>query len=139
MTVAFVLSGGASLGAVEVGMLKALAERGIGPDLIVGTSVGAVNGAWLAGHRGVDVTELEHVWEAIRRSTVFPADPVHGLFAFVGRRPGLVPHRGLRSLVQHHLTFDRIEDAPIPLHIVAVEVLTAWPGLTRNHSSPSSA
>ncbi|MGZ6888121.1 MAG: patatin-like phospholipase family protein [Acidimicrobiia bacterium] len=124
MTVAFVLSGGASLGAVEVGMLKALAHRGIRPDLIVGTSVGAVNGAWLAGHPDTDIGELERVWGSIRRSTVFPADPVLGLFAFAGRRPGLVSQRGLRSLVQQHLTFERIEEAPIPLHMVAVEVLT---------------
>ncbi len=124
MTVAFVLSGGASLGAVEVGMLKALSRRGIRPDLIVGTSVGAVNGAWLAGHPDADIVELEELWGSIRRSTVFPADPMLGLFAFAGRRPGLVSKRGLRSLVKRHLTFDRIEDAAVPLHIVAVEVLT---------------
>lgn len=49
MAQAFVLSGGASLGAVEVGMLQALSRAGIAPDLIVGTSVGALNGAWVAG------------------------------------------------------------------------------------------
>ena len=124
MTVAFVLSGGASLGAVEVGMLKSLAGRGIRPDLLVGTSVGAVNGAWLAGHPDADVDDLERLWLSIRRSTVFPADPLRGFMAFAGRRTGLVPQRGLRSLVRSHLTFERLEDAPIPLHVVAVEVLT---------------
>jgi NTE family protein len=49
MTTAFELSGGAALGAAQAGMLLALAEAGIAPDLVVGTSVGAVNGAWLAG------------------------------------------------------------------------------------------
>lgn len=49
MTTAFVLSGGGSLGAVQVGMLLALAERDITPDLVVGTSVGAINAAWVAG------------------------------------------------------------------------------------------
>ncbi len=49
MTTAFVLSGGGSLGAVQVGMLIALAERDIAPDLLVGTSVGAINAAWVAG------------------------------------------------------------------------------------------
>ena len=105
-------------------MLKALTRRGITPDLIVGTSVGAVNGAWLAGHPGVDIGQLEGVWGSLRRSTVFPADPLRGLFAFAGRRAGFVPQRGLRSLVQSHLTFESIEQAPIPLHLVAVEVLT---------------
>lgn len=48
--VALVLSGGASLGAVQAGMLHALYERGLAPDLIVGTSVGAINGAFIASH-----------------------------------------------------------------------------------------
>lgn len=43
--VAFVLSGGASLGAIQVGMLRALDEAGVAPDLVVGTSVGSLNGA----------------------------------------------------------------------------------------------
>jgi NTE family protein len=124
VTVAFVLSGGGSLGAVEVGMVKALARRGITPDLLVGTSAGAVNGAWLAGHPDDDIDDLAAVWSTIRRSTVFPAEPLLGLMAFAGRRPGLVPQRGLRSLVRSHLTFDRLEDAPTSLHVVAVEVLT---------------
>lgn len=46
--VAFVLSGGASLGAIQVGMLRALYERDIRPALIVGTSAGALNGAYIA-------------------------------------------------------------------------------------------
>lgn len=48
---AFVLSGGGSLGALQVGMLQALTEAGIRPDLMMGTSVGAVNAAWMAGSR----------------------------------------------------------------------------------------
>lgn len=50
MTTAFVLSGGGSLGAVQVGMLQALSERGVQPDLLVGTSAGAINAAFVAGH-----------------------------------------------------------------------------------------
>jgi NTE family protein len=50
MTTAFVLSGGGSLGAVQVGMLQALAERDVRPDLLVGTSAGALNASYLAGH-----------------------------------------------------------------------------------------
>jgi Patatin-like phospholipase len=50
--VAFVLGGGGSLGAMQVGMLEALAERAIVPDFVVGTSVGAINGAILAADRG---------------------------------------------------------------------------------------
>ena len=50
VTTAFVLSGGGSLGAVQVGMLRALAVRSVTPDSFVGTSVGALNAAFVAGH-----------------------------------------------------------------------------------------
>ncbi len=70
VTTAFVLSGGACLGAVQVGMLQALREAGITPDLIVGTSVGAVNGGWIAG--GVAARRAQrdfgHADELITRS-----------------------------------------------------------------------
>ena len=52
--VAFVLGGGGILGAHEVGMLRALAEAGIAPDLILGTSVGAINGALFAADPSVE-------------------------------------------------------------------------------------
>ena len=48
MKTAFVLGGGGVLGAHEVGMLRALSQAGIRPDVIVGTSVGAINGAFVA-------------------------------------------------------------------------------------------
>jgi NTE family protein len=124
MATAFVLSGGASLGAVEVGMLCALDERGIRPDVIVGTSVGAVNGAWLAGHPDSPVTELAEVWRGLHRSDVFPADPRRGLLAFAGRRRSFFDAHPLRTLIERHLTFSTLETAPIPLHVVAIEVLT---------------
>jgi NTE family protein len=50
MVTAYVLSGGGSLGAVQVGMLQALAARGVEPDLLIGTSAGALNAAYIAGH-----------------------------------------------------------------------------------------
>ena len=57
MTTAFVLSGGGSLGAVQVGKLQALSERDVHPDLLIGTSVGAINAAYVAGH-GTDKRAL---------------------------------------------------------------------------------
>jgi len=66
---AFVLSGGASLGAVQAGMLSALYERGIAPDVVVGTSVGAISGAFVASRRAVPDTadELAEIWRSVRR------------------------------------------------------------------------
>ena len=122
MTTAFVLSGGGNLGAAEAGMLHAFEEAGIGPDLIVGTSVGAINGAWLAGRR--PAAELAGIWRHLRRSDVFRADPLGGLLGFAGVSDHLVSQRGLRRLLQRNLDFDRLEDAPIPFHVVATEVLS---------------
>ena len=125
MTTAFVLSGGASLGAIEVGMLQTLIGRGIRPDLIVGTSVGALNGAWLAGGSSdADLRELADLWRGLTRSAVFPAGLLTGFTGFVGLRNHLVSNRAIRKLLAQHLRFERMEDAPIPLHVIAVDVLT---------------
>lgn len=125
MTTAFVLSGGASLGAVQVGMLRGLAEAGISPELIVGTSVGALNGGWIASRpdaAGVDA--LAVLWRSLSRNDVFPTRPVLGLLGFLGQRPNLLPNSGLRRLLTDNLGFSRLEDAPIPLHVVATDVLS---------------
>jgi NTE family protein len=122
MTTAFVFSGGASLGSIQVGMAVALAERGITPDLIVGTSVGAINGAWLAGGRSA--ADLAVLWRDLRRPDLFPMRPLLGLRAFVGRSNHFVPDSALRHTLQRHLPIDRIEDAVIPLIVVAADALS---------------
>ena len=125
VTTALVLSGGGSLGAVQVGMLTALVDAGVGVDLVVGTSVGAVNAGWVAADHGpAGIARLADVWRGLRRETVFPSSAWHGLLAATGRRRGLVPDSGLRSLLVEHLRFERLEDAPTPLHVVAVDVLS---------------
>jgi NTE family protein len=125
-TTAFVLSGGASLGAIQVGMLQALYERGIEPDFIVGTSAGALNGAFIASRPPVVETtdELGDVWRHLRRGHVFPLDPLAGLLGFAGMRDHLVPERGLRRIVEKQLEADLLEEMPIPLHVIATDVLT---------------
>jgi NTE family protein len=122
VTTAFVLSGGASLGAAQAGMLTALKEAGIAPDLVVGTSVGALNGAWLAG--GDDLDQLADLWRSLRRSDVFPRRPIGGLVGFLGRSDHFIPDTGIRRLLRDNLRFDRLEQASIPLYVVATEVLT---------------
>ena len=123
---ALVLSGGASLGAIQVGMLRALVDEGIRPDLIVGTSVGAVNGAFLASRPFTRATldELAELWLRIRRVQVFPVEPFTGLLGFLGARRNLVPAIALRRLVARHAGADRLEDLPIPLYVIACDVLT---------------
>jgi NTE family protein len=125
MPTAFVLSGGGSLGAVQVGMLLALADRHITPDLLVGSSVGALNAAFVAGrpgHRGLD--DLAATWTALRRTDVFPTGVRRIAGAASGRVNGIADPRPLRRLVQSKLTFGRLEDAPWPLAVVGTEVTT---------------
>src|SRR4030081_303660 len=70
--VAYVLGGGGDLGANEVGMLRALLERGILPDLIVGTSIGAINGAAIAAEPTLEMLDrLEDVWRRLGKERIF--------------------------------------------------------------------
>jgi NTE family protein len=124
--VAFVLSGGASLGAIQVGMLHALYERGIAPDVIVGTSAGAMNGAFIASRPQTVQTAdaLASVWRNLKRGQVFPLNPLTGLLGFLGARDHLVPASGLRKLIARNVQCETLEQMPIPLHVVAVDVIS---------------
>jgi NTE family protein len=121
---AFVLSGGASLGALQVGMLRALYARGIWPDLLVGTSVGALNAAFIASRPQTVATadQLADVWCRLRRDEVFPLSLRAVLVGLAGRRDHLVPDGALRRLVRQHVEFTDIGRAAIPLHVVAFDV-----------------
>jgi NTE family protein len=123
---AFVLSGGASLGAIQVGMLRALYERGLVPGFFVGTSAGALNAAFAATRPQTPDTAdaLADVWRGLRRGRVFPVNPLTGLLGFLGTRDHLVPDSGLRHIIAGHIESDRLEDFPIPLHVVAVDVVS---------------
>jgi NTE family protein len=123
---AFVLSGGGSLGAVQVGMLYALLEAGIWPDLVVGSSVGAINGAYLAGHASLErVEQLAALWESIRRRDVFPLGLRAVLGGALGRRAHFADPLGLRTLIlRAELGFGRLEAAPVPFYPVATDLAT---------------
>jgi NTE family protein len=114
-TVAFVLSGGASLGAIQVRM-PALYEREITPDVIVGTSAGALNGAFIASrppdHRdrgrprgglGRPASRADVPAQSAHRAARLPLLP----------RPPL-PESGLRRLIYQHVERQELERMPIP-------------------------
>lgn len=126
MTRAFVLSGGASLGAIEVGMLRALFEHGIAPDLIVGTSAGALNGAFIASREPTVETALAlgEIWRGLSRGKVFPANLLTGFLGFVGASDHLVPDGSLRRLIASHIQVQRLEQMRTPLHVIVTDVLT---------------
>jgi NTE family protein len=100
MTTAFVLSGGGSLGAVQVGMLQALSRRKITPDLLVGTSAGALNAVFVAGH-GTSTEAFDRlagIWTGLRRDEVFPIRAPQMLLALSGARNSLCTDEGLQRL-----------------------------------------
>jgi NTE family protein len=122
---AFVLAGGASLGALQAGMLRALYERGISPNLLVGTSAGALNAAYVASRPQSAETakELARVWRGVDRQDVFPIHPptlVRGLATHSDR---LVPERPLRRLIGRHLELESLEQATVPVHLVCFDLL----------------
>lgn len=126
MTTAFVLTGGGNLGAVQVGMLLALEEAGVRPDLYVGTSVGAVNATFMAGRpAGGGAHALAGVWSRLRRQEIFPTNAARSLRSARGREQGLVSPDGLARLVRTHLPYRMLEEAPVPVTVIAVDVCTS--------------
>lgn len=119
MRTAFVLSGGANLGCIQVGMAKALRDAGVVPDLVIGASAGAINAGWMAADPDGDTLDgLADVWINLRRNDVFPMRFGLGLRGFVGQRNHLVPNSGIRHLLQRHLRIANLDDGRIPLHVV---------------------
>jgi NTE family protein len=122
----FALSGGGNLGAVQVGMLRALLEEGIFPDAIVGTSIGALNGAFLASHADLPgIEKMAELWLSVRRSGIFPMRVPSLVRGLLGHQDFLVESLGLRSfLAGAQLGYSELEDAPIPLRVVATDLGT---------------
>ena len=106
-------------------MLQALTEAGIHPDLLMGTSVGAVNAAWMAGtpdHEGA--LKLGEIWLGLRRQTIFPLNPWSSALGLLGRTNHVISNSGLRVLLEKHLPFERLEKAMVPVHVVTTELKT---------------
>lgn len=124
--VGFVLGGGGSLGAAQIGMLRALAERGIVADLVVGTSVGALNGAVVALDPHDAVARLTPVWAMMTRRHVFPGGPLGQARTLRRGRTHLFPNTGLRAVIDSHLPRDAtFADLAVPFGAVTMDVTTA--------------
>jgi len=116
---AFVFAGGGSLGAIQVGMLDSLLVAGVRPDIVVGASVGAINASYFAGAPDAEcVATLAHLWSQLRRSDIFPFT-LATAFGLLTHPGNLVDPGGLRRVIETNLPLQRIEDAQIPLHIMA--------------------
>ncbi|HJX42831.1 MAG TPA: patatin-like phospholipase family protein [Geodermatophilus sp.] len=120
---AFVLGGGGVLGAAEVGMLQALLERGIRPDLVVGTSVGAINGALVAADPTPSaVDRLRRVWEELASSRVFAGSVLARVGTLVRTRTHLHPREPLRDLLEAHLPVPTFAGLAVPFQCVPASV-----------------
>jgi NTE family protein len=124
MKTAFVLAGGGSFGSVQVGMLRALLAHGVTTDMVVGSSVGAMNAAYFAGMPTTEgVEKLAAIWCSLRRQDVFPIT-WRTMAGFIRRRDFLVAADGVRRLIDSHVPYGNLEDAKIPLHVVATDLLS---------------
>src|SRR4051812_7049498 len=120
---AFVLGGGGVLGAAEVGMLQALVEREVRPDLIVGTSVGAINGALLAADPTPSaVDRLRGVWEELASRRVFSGSVLGRARTLVRTRTHLHPREPLRDLLVAQLPTRTFAELRIPFQCVAASI-----------------
>lgn len=118
---AFILSGGGTLGSIQVGMLRALFEADIRPRVLVGTSIGSVNAAFLAADPCPERVEaLRGVWHGVRSRDLFSVNPLRMAHAF-RRRGSLFPPEKWRAFLTDNLPYDRIEDAAVPLRIIATD------------------
>lgn len=120
---AFVLPGGGALGAYQVGVLRALAEADVRPDMFVGVSAGAINSALAAWNPGIDgVRKIEHVWRSIRRRDLMRVHPGRLALAFAGRRSSFLDSRAGELFVRRQLGFRLLQDAPVRIAIVATNL-----------------
>lgn len=119
---AFVFAGGGSLGAVQVGMLGELLKAGERPDFVVGASVGALNACYFAGSPDPDgVARLADIWRRLKGADIFPLS-LRGALGWLGGAGSLFDPSGLRRVIGAHLPFRNLEDAAIPVHVVATDL-----------------
>lgn len=123
---AFVLAGGGNLGAIQVGQLRALAERGIVPDLIVGCSAGAMNGAAFAHHPNVEgVTRLEAIWHRFEASPdlLLPGSWIPSPLQLLRKGNAIATHDNMRDNLRAFLGgASTFEDLDIAFECVATDV-----------------
>ncbi len=125
---AIVLSGGGSLGAAQVGAVKALFEAGIEPDLFVGCSVGAINAAFLAiDPTMARVEELERVWRRLERKDIFGGNRRMMATHVLRRDDHLYEPDALRHLVRTWVPLRDLGETAVPCHVVTTDLHTGAP------------
>lgn len=121
--VALVFCGGGSQGAMEVGFYQAIQELGLPVNLVIGSSIGALNGACIAA--GMPAAEMAQIWRSIRRRDV-ARFTLRGVFT-PRRHPAFLSLDPLRQLLRKVLPVTRFEDLLIPLTIVTTDLQRGQP------------
>ncbi|TFF84956.1 patatin-like phospholipase family protein [Candidatus Heimdallarchaeota archaeon] len=120
---AFVFSGGASLGSIEIGALKAIVEEGIKADLVLGTSVGSLNGAMYAYNPTLEgVKIIEDIWRTINVWNVFTPSPTTPIASLTTMRQFLISPKNLRKLITEKIPYTRMEETEIPLYVIGTDI-----------------
>lgn len=122
----FVLSGGAARGAVQVGMMQTLMEGGIRPDALVGTSVGALNAAFLGWRTSVDrVHELAERWLRLTTRDIFPGGTWSRIAHLAQRHPYLFSSDALAHLIGEWVPVRRLEELTTPVRVTTTPLASA--------------
>jgi NTE family protein len=122
MKTAFVLGGGGVLGAHEVGMLQALSEAGIAPDVVVGTSVGAINGAFVAADPAGAAARLQEMWQGDALRLAFSGTLWDRAVRLASSGTHLHPMEPLRDMLCGMLPVAGFADLELPFHCVAASI-----------------
>src|SRR5438552_9429523 len=121
--VAFVLGGGGHNGAYEVGMWRALFEHAIRPNVVVGTSVGAMNGAAIAASPTLEtVQRLREIWLTLNEDQIFGGSILSGAANLVRSRTSLHSNKALRMMLEQLLPITTFEQCTVPFHCVAASI-----------------
>jgi NTE family protein len=122
---AFVLSGGGNQGVAQVGMLRALIERGIVPDVVIGTSAGALNGACLCYAPNLTgIARMANVWMGLTAAGVFPGGKITRAWNVVRRGTHLFSNEGLERLIDEATPARSFADLRVPLRVIAADLDT---------------
>lgn len=123
--IGFVLGGGGSLGAAQVGMLQALRDRGVHADLVAGTSIGALNGAVVAADPVGAASRLAHLWYTLDAGQILPGGWLRRLWTLWRSKNAIYDSPRIADLVNDEVGVTEIEDLVIPYAAIALDVETA--------------
>ena len=123
--VVFILSGGANRGACQVGMLRALYDFNIRPDLILGASAGALNGVSFASNPTLEgIDHLEEIWRTMKRETILPPPRFGTTWRYAKKAPSVYQNDNLRAVIEESISIKNLSECEIPVEVVTTKLCT---------------